>query len=373
MAKKIINNKSLVSKLMKKSIITETSLLSESEIYNTEIFVPTPIPIFNLFLSGKFKGGISGGHTAIAGAAASFKSMIGLIFMKSYLTYYEDSVCLLYDSEKGITKNYVNSLGIDPNRIIVKPFPTLESLKNDLVNMLDTIERGEHVFILIDSISNAGSLKELEDTLDDKNTKDLTRSQVIKSIFRLATSMSSFKDIPIVSINHIYTTLDKYKPDEIGGGSGIKYSANTTWKISKLKNKDESLDAVDFKIKIEKSRHIIEGINFLLTVPRKQSIKRYSGLFELALEYGFITSPTQGWYEVNALADYGKVRRKEIEHNEDFWKRIFEETNFFETIEEAVTVSQSQSSIFNDIDNEIKENCDDSDSINSEDVINEVE
>ncbi len=344
-------NKDLLKKIMKASLIKETSLLSESEIYNEETFIPTKIPLLNLFLSGKFNGGIAGNHTAIAGASASFKSMIGLILMKTYLDYYEDGYGVLYDSEKGITKDYLGSIGIDSSRIIIKPFPTLETLKNDLSVLLDTVNRDDHILILIDSISNSASKKELEDALKGDDKADMTRAKVIKSIFRIATSSVAFKNIPLISINHTYSAMDMYKEDEISGGTGIKYSASSTLRISKLKG-DKDVGGVNFKIKAGKSRYIKENSTFLLTIPDDGKLRQLSGLFELAFEYGFITSESQGWYEVPCLADIGKVRKKEIQYNKDVWKRIFEETNFRETVENAIKVSQDQKTIFEDIEEE---------------------
>lgn len=346
-----MSNKELLKKIMKSSLIKETSLLSESEIYNEETFIPTKIPLLNLFLSGKFDGGIAGSHTAIAGASASFKSMIGLILMKTYLDHYEDGYGVLYDSEKGITKDYLNSLGIDSSRIIIKPFATLEALKNDLSVLLDTVDRGDHILILIDSISNSASKKEVEDALKGDDKADMTRAKVIKSIFRIATSSVAFKNIPLISINHTYSAMDMYKEDEISGGTGIKYSATSTLRISKLKGaKDEG--GVNFKIKAGKSRYVKENSTFLLSIPEDGKLRQLSGLFELALQYGFITSETQGWYEVPSLADFGKVRRKEIQYDKFFWKRVFEETNFRDIVEEAIKVSQDQKEVFNDLEEE---------------------
>lgn len=347
------SNSDLLKTIMKASLIKETSLLSESEIYNNETFIPTKIPVLNLFLSGKFKGGIAGNHTAIAGASASFKSMLGLIMIKTYLDHYSDSLAIIYDSEKGFTKDYLNSLGIDATRVVIKPFGILEVFKNDVVNLLDNLERGNHVIILVDSISNSGSAKELADSLGDKDTTDMTRARVIKSIFRMITSSVAFKEIPLVSINHTYSSMDKYTEDAVSGGGGIKYSATNTLRISKLKNKDTG--GVDFKIKAGKSRYIKENTTFLLSIPEDGNIRQLSGLFELALEYKFITSETMGWYEVPSLADFGKVRRKEIENDKMFWKRIFEETNFAETVENKIAVSQDQRALFNDIEDEAEE------------------
>lgn len=345
--------RNVLKEILKHSVIKETSLLSKSAIYNNETFIPTKIPVLNLFLSGKFKGGIAGNHTAIAGASASFKSMLGLIMIKTYLDYYEDGIAIIYDSEKGFTSDYLNSLGIDADRIVIKPFGILEAFKNDIVKVLDGLQRGDHVIILVDSISNSGSAKELNDSLENKDTTDMTRARVIKSIFRMITSSVAFKEIPLISINHTYSSMDKYKEDEVSGGGGVKYSATNTLRISKLKNAETG--GVDFKIKAGKSRYIKEHTTFLLSIPKDGDIRHLSGLFELAVDYGFITTETQGWYEVPCLVDYPKTRRRDIENDRLFWKRVFEETNFAEIVEKSIAVSQDQKALFQDIDEEFGE------------------
>lgn len=349
-------NKKLLDKLIKNSTIKDISLLNESEIFKEQDKIPTPIPLLNVFLSGSFDSGIEGYHYALGGQSGSLKSVISLILMKSYFNKYDDAVAIIYDSEKGISKSYIKSLDIPEEKVIRIPFQTLEELRNDLIPKLEAIEKGEHVFILIDSVSNAGSLKELQDTLDDKTTQDLTRSRTIKSIFRLATGYVVNKNIPLVSINHLYSNMDQYNPYTMASGSGVKYSAQVIWEITKLKGKDKDDPSNDFRIKVTKSRFIKENSSFLLSVPHSGIMKKFSGLFDLAIEYGFI-SQSGAWYEVPCLNDYQdrKVRKKEIENSSEFWNKIFSETNFKEVVESSIKVSQDQSSLFNDIEEEYQD------------------
>ncbi len=186
-----------------------------------------------------FDGGITKGSTVIAGASRSFKTNIGLLCLKSYLDKYSDSIGLLYDSEFSFTPEYLDSFGIDKDRVFISPLTDLDVLKNDIINQVDSIEKGEHVFILIDSIGNLASLKELSDAHDGKSTQDMTRARVVKSLFRMITPRVNIKNVPLFTINHTYETMEMFSKTVISGGKGIMLSANTAIIMSRRKNQEQ--------------------------------------------------------------------------------------------------------------------------------------
>lgn len=341
--------KEILKRFKKTSSIENADVFSNSSLYNVKEQIPTPVPIINLALSGKFlDGGISKGCTVIAGPSRSFKTMIGLLCLKAYLDYYDDAVGFLYDSEFSFTPDYLGSFGIDPERIFVTPITDLDVLKNDIVNQIDAIEQGEHVFILVDSIGNLASIKEISDAQDGKSTADMTRARVVKSLFRMITPRVNLKNIPLFTINHTYETMEMFSKTVISGGTGIMLAANTALIMTRRKTQDKSVDeGFDFMIKIEKSRFTKEGHRFPLTIPAGGQIKRYSGLFDLALETGYIMKEGMK-YLAPGLPEYPKSYRKEIEDLDDFWKQMFEKTNFIRTIEDSLKVSVDQTSLFND-------------------------
>src|SRR5271157_1180719 len=155
-----MNNK-LLEKLLKNSPTKHTTLLSDSELFNNKDIIQTDIPIINIAFSGELDGGLCSGLTLIAGQTRTFKTLLGLLCVKAYLDKYPEGVCILYDSEGGITPEYLLSQGIDPKRIIYTFIENLEILKFDLVKQLAEIERGDKVIFLIDSIGNSPSLKEI--------------------------------------------------------------------------------------------------------------------------------------------------------------------------------------------------------------------
>lgn len=211
---------SLLEKMQKSGAIKHTSVLSKSTFFNVKESVPTDIPIINLALSGRVDGGLSSGLTFIAGESRNFKSLLGLMLVKAYMKKHEDAVCLFYDSEFGITPEYIESNGIDTNRVIHIPIEHLEQLKFDISKRLDDIERGDKVVIFIDSVGNLASKKEVEDALEEKSVADMSRAKVMKSLWRIVTPHLTTKDIPCIAINHTYQTMELYSKAIMSGGTG---------------------------------------------------------------------------------------------------------------------------------------------------------
>lgn len=336
----------ILKRFKKTSSVEEAAIFKDSDLYNVKDTVSTPIPIINLALSGKFfSGGISKGCTVIAGASRSFKTNISLLCLKAYLDKYEDAVGLLYDSEFSFTPEYLGSFGIDTNRVFITPITDLDKLKNDIVNQIDAIEKNEKVFILIDSIGNLASLKELTDAQDGKSSMDMTRAKMMKSFFRMVTPRVNLKNIPLFTVNHVYETQELYSKTIISGGTGIMLSANTALIISRRKNQNKEEEGFEFVIKVEKSRTIKEGHKFPLVIPASGQIKKCSGLFDLALETGYIVRDGK-MYAVPEVPSFAKAWKKDIEDSDAFWKMMAEQTTFFKTVEENLKVSIDQSTLF---------------------------
>jgi len=208
----------LLEKLIKSSPTKHVALMSESVFFQARDVVPTEIPIINAAFSGDLFGGIPAGLTLFAGPSKSFKSLLSLMCVKAYFDKYEDAVCILYDSEGGITPQYLSAMGVDPDRVIHVPVEHIEMLKFDIVRQLKEIERNDHVIIVIDSIGNTASLKELEDALSEKTVADMQRAKSIKGLFRMVTPSLLAKDIPCVTICHTYQEMGLYPKQIISGG-----------------------------------------------------------------------------------------------------------------------------------------------------------
>lgn len=209
---------SLLDKIKKNSTIKETSVLSKSKFFIDKDMIQTPIPIINVALSGSLDGGFTPGFTMWAGPSKHFKTAFSLLMAKSYMDKYPDSVLLFYDSEFGTPQSYFQSFGINMDRVIHTPLKNVEELKFDIMSQIENIVRGDRILILIDSIGNLASKKEVDDALDGKSTADMTRAKQLKSLFRMITPHLMLKDIPLVAVNHTYKTMELYAKDVVGGG-----------------------------------------------------------------------------------------------------------------------------------------------------------
>lgn len=314
---------SLLDKLKKASTVKATDVLSDSMLFNKKDMSPTPIPIINLALSGSVDGGLTSGLTVLAAPSKHFKSNMALVMASSYMKKYPEAVCLLYDTEFGITPEYLKAMGVDPSRCIHTPIEHVEQLKFDITKQLENIERGDKVIIVLDSIGNLASKKELEDALDGKSVADMTRAKQIKSLFRMVTPYLTTRDIPMVVINHTIQTMEMFSKQVMTGGTGIMYSANTVFFMGKSQEKDGTeLVGYNFNITIEKSRFVKEKSKFPFLVTWEGGISKWSGLLDIGLELGWIRKPANGWFEgVNPETGEvitGKKRRKDTD-NAEFW------------------------------------------------------
>lgn len=209
---------SLLDKMLKSGSIKSASILSKSSFFNAKEVIPTDLPILNIAFSGSLDGGLLPGLTVVAGASKSFKTMLSLYCMKAHLDKYQDGVAILYDSEFGITPEYIQSFEIDVDRVIHIPIENVEQLKFDIVQRLGEIEKKDKVFIMIDSIGNLASKKEVEDAENEKSVADMSRAKSLKSLFRIITPHLTTKSIPCLAINHVYQSMELYSKAIVSGG-----------------------------------------------------------------------------------------------------------------------------------------------------------
>ena len=209
---------SILDKIKKNSTIKESAVLSQSKFFTDKDMISTAVPIINVALSGKLDGGLTPGLTMWAGPSKHFKTAFSLLMAKSYLDKYPDAALLFYDSEFGSPQSYFQSFGIDTDRVVHTPLTDIEQLKFDIMKQLQGVERGDHLIILIDSIGNLASKKEVDDALDGKSVADMSRAKQVKSLFRMVTPHLNLKDIPMVVVNHTYKEIGMFPKDVVGGG-----------------------------------------------------------------------------------------------------------------------------------------------------------
>jgi RecA/RadA recombinase len=322
----------IMDKLKKNSKIKTTEVLQDSIFFQEQDVVVTEVPMVNVALSGDVDGGLTSGLTVLAGPSKHFKTSFALMMAGSYLKEHKDAVLLFYDSEFGSPQSYFESFGIDTSRVLHTPITDVEQLKFDLVNQLEELDRAENVIIVIDSIGNLASKKELEDALNEKGVADMSRAKALKGLFRMVTPYLTMKNIPLLAVNHTYQEIGLFPKAIVSGGTGIYYSADNIWIIGRRQNKQGTeIKGYDFVINVEKSRFVKEKSKVPVTVSWEGGIERFSGLLDVALAGNYVAKPSNGWYcrvdtETGELVD-PKVREKDT-LLESFWTPIFEGTDF---------------------------------------------
>ncbi len=336
---------SIMNKLKKNSKIKHTSVLAESEFFTDVESTLIDVPMLNVALSGSLNQGLLPGLTVLAGPSKHFKTSFALKIASAYLKQYPEAVMLFYDSEFGSPQSYFESFGIDMNRVLHTPITNVEELKFDIVSQLDNLVKNEDkVIIVIDSIGNLASKKELDDALDEKSVADMSRAKALKGLFRMVTPYLMMKNIPLIAVNHTYKEIGLYPKDIVGGGTGIYYSANNIWILGRRQNKEGTeVSGYEFVINVDKSRFVKEKSKIPITVTWEGGIEKYSGLLDIALAGNFVAKPSNGWYQKvdqNTGELVGtKVREKDT-LNEDFWRDIIVTKKFNEFIEQQYSVGK---------------------------------
>ena len=286
-----------MDKIKKNSTIKDSAILSKSKFFTDKDMVPTDVPMINVALSGKLDGGIIPGLTMWAGPSKHFKTAFSLLMAKAYMDKYPEAVLLFYDSEFGTPIKYFETFGIDMERVLHTPLTDIEQLKFDIMQQLADVNRGDKLMVILDSIGNLASKKEVEDALDGKSVADMSRAKQVKSLFRMVTPHLNLKDISMVVVNHTYKEIGMFPKDIVGGGTGSYYSADNIFILGRQQEK-EGMEVVgyNFIINVEKSRYTKEKSKIPIAVSFDGGIQKYSGLVDIGIDGGFISKPSPGWY-----------------------------------------------------------------------------
>ena len=259
-----------------------------------ETFVDTGSYIFNALVSGSVFGGVSGNRiTAIAGETSTGKTFFATAVVKNYLKDNPDGAVFYFDTEGAIEKDLLVSRGIT-ERFYKVDVATVESFRHQAYKILDNYmkepeENRRPMMFVLDSLGMMSTTKETEDTLNDKQVRDMTKSQLIKGTFRILTSKLAKANVPMIVTNHTYDVVGAYVPTkEMGGGSGLKYAASTIIHLSKSKEKDgKEIVGNIIKAKTNKSRLSRENQQVEIRLfYDERGLDKYFGLPQLAVKYG---------------------------------------------------------------------------------------
>jgi len=292
-----------------------------SDIDETETYVDTGSYIFNALVSGSIFGGVSGNKiTAIAGESSTGKTFFSLAVVKNFLDNNPDGYCLYFDTEAAITKSLLDSRGIDTSRLVVVNVVTVEEFRGKALKAVDIylkkpVEERKPCMFVLDSLGMLSTEKEITDALNDKQVRDMTKSQLVKGAFRMLTLKLGQANVPLFVTNHTYDVIGAYVPTkEMGGGSGLKYAASTIIYLSKSKEKDGKevvgniIKAKTAKSRLSKENQQVEVRLFY----DDRGLDRYYGLLELG-ELAGLWKNVAGRYEINGK----KLYAKEILKNPD--------------------------------------------------------
>ena len=285
-----------------------------SDIDETERFIDTGSYIFNGLISGSILGGVSSNRiTAIAGESSTGKTYFALAVVKNFLDTNPDGYCLYFDTEAAITKGLLESRGIDTARLVVVNVVTIEEFRSKALRAVDIYlktdeDKRKPCMFVLDSLGMLSTEKEIRDALDDKQVRDMTKSQLVKGAFRMLTLKLGQANIPLIVTNHTYDVIGSYVPTkEMGGGSGLKYASSTIIYLSKKKEKDKT-EVVGNIIKAKTAKSRLSRENKQVEIRLyydERGLDRYYGLLELG-ELGGMWKNVAGRYEIDGKKIYAK-------------------------------------------------------------------
>ena len=324
-----------------KEIIKETgneyaSLASEGITAGDVVsFIDTGSYSFNALLSGSIYGGLPGNRiTAIAGEAATGKTFFALGVIKHFLDKDKNSGVIFFESENAVSKEMIENRGVDSTRVVVVPVSTVQEFRSQSIKILDKyLEQEENdrqpLMFVLDSLGMLSTTKEMEDTAEGKETRDMTRAQIVKSTFRVLTLKLGQANVPLLMTNHTYDVIGSMFPQkEMGGGSGLKYAASTIIYLGKRKEKlgTEVIGNI-IHCKIYKSRITKENAKVDVKLTYKHGLDKHYGLLELGEEAGIFKKVSTRF----EMPDGSKVFGKQINDNPDkyFTKEVLKKIDEF--------------------------------------------
>jgi RecA/RadA recombinase len=295
-------------------------------------FIDTGSYMLNAVLSGSIYGGVPDNKvTAFAGESATGKTYFVLGVVKSFLDSNKSAGVIYYDTEAAVTKGMMEERGIDTTRVIIAEPDTIQKFKTHALKMIEAYEKQPEdkrppMMFVLDSLGLLSTTKEMEDSLEGKETRDMTKSQMIKAAFRVLTLKLAKVKVPMLVTNHVYEVIGSYVPTkELGGGTGLKYAASTIAMLSKKKEKDGT-DVIGnvIRIKMYKSRLSKENQDASVLLTYSKGLDRYYGLLDLAEKYEIFKKVSTRYELPNGEKVFGKNINEEPEkyYTDDILKQI---------------------------------------------------
>ena len=288
---------------------------------DVDSFIDTGSYAFNALLSGSIFGGLPGNRiTAIAGEAATGKTFFALGVCKHFLDKDKDAGVIYFESENAVSKDMLEQRGLDTNRIVIMPVATVQEFRLQAIRVLDKYleqekDKRKPIMFVLDSLGMLSTTKEMEDTAEGKETRDMTRSQIVKSAFRVLTLKLGQANVPMIMTNHTYDVIGSMFPQkEMGGGSGLKYAASSIVYLGKKKEKDGAevvgniVHCKNYKSRITKENAIVD-----VRLTYSKGLDQYYGLLDLAEESGLFKKVSTRYELPDGSKQYAKTINNEPE------------------------------------------------------------
>ena len=310
-----------------KDVIKETgneyaSLASEGVVGgDVESFIDTGSYAFNALLSGSIYGGLPGSRiTAIAGEAATGKTFFALGICKHFLDKDKDAGVIYFESENAVSKDMLEKRGIDSSRVVIMPVATVQEFRLQAIKIIDKYleqekDKRKPIMFVLDSLGMLSTTKEMEDTAEGKETRDMTRSQIVKSAFRVLTLKLGQAGVPMIMTNHTYDVIGSMFPQkEMGGGSGLKYAASSIVYLGKKKEKDGTevvgniVHCKNYKSRITKENAMVD-----VRLTYTKGLDQHYGLLDLAEEAGIFSKVSTRYELPDGSKQYAKTINNEPE------------------------------------------------------------
>jgi len=300
-------------------------------------FIDTGSYSFNALLSGSIYGGLPGNKiTAIAGEAATGKTFFALGICKNFLDKDKEAGVIYFESESAVSKDIIKNRGVDITRMVIVPVATVQEFRNQSIKILDKYleqpeDKRKPIMFVLDSLGMLSTTKEMEDTAEGKETRDMTRSQIVKSTFRVLTLKLGKAKVPMIMTNHTYDVIGSMFPQkEMGGGSGLKYAASSIIYLGKRKEKDGDNEVIGNIIhcKNYKSRLTKENAQIDVRLTYNKGLDRYYGLLDIAEEEGIFKKVSTRYELPDGTKVFGKSINDEPEKyfTKEILKKIDEAT-----------------------------------------------
>ena len=310
-----------------KDVIKETgneyaSLASEGVVGgDVESFIDTGSYAFNALLSGSIYGGLPGSRiTAIAGEAATGKTFFALGICKHFLDKDKDAGVIYFESENAVSKDMLENRGIDSSRVVIMPVATVQEFRLQAIKIIDKYleqekDKRKPIMFVLDSLGMLSTTKEMEDTAEGKETRDMTRSHIVKSAFRVLTLKLGQAKVPMIMTNHTYDVIGSMFPQkEMGGGSGLKYAASSIVYLGKKKEKDGTevvgniVHCKNYKSRITKENAMVD-----VRLTYTKGLDQHYGLLDLAEEAGIFSKVSTRYELPDGSKQYAKTINNEPE------------------------------------------------------------